>query len=55
MRKLIKKVLSALVAVALVGLPLTMNAASAKARLENCGSVMEEILNVPFSAGFLGH
>jgi lipid-binding SYLF domain-containing protein len=47
MRKIMKKVLSALVAVALVGLPATMSAASAKARLENCRSVMEEILNVP--------
>jgi hypothetical protein len=44
-----KKLLSTLTAVALVCLPLAANAADSKEteRLTNCGTVMEEVLNVP--------
>src|ERR1700693_3751953 len=44
-----KKLLSTLTIVALVWLPLGTTAADSKEteRLENCGTVMEEILNVP--------
>jgi SH3 domain-containing YSC84-like protein 1 len=48
-RRKMKKLLSTLTAVALVCLPLAANAADSKEteRLTNCGTVMEEVLNVP--------
>jgi SH3 domain-containing YSC84-like protein 1 len=44
-----RKVLSILATIALVGLPLTIGLADTKEqeRLENCGAVLEEIMNVP--------
>ena len=43
-----KKILSTLLAIALVGLPLTTSAdTKEQSRLANCGEVMKEILNVP--------
>jgi len=44
-----KKLLSTLIVIALVYLPLGATAADSKEteRLENCGTVMEEVLNVP--------
>jgi SH3 domain-containing YSC84-like protein 1 len=44
-----RKALSILATLALVGLPLTSSLADTKEqdRLENCGSVLEEIMNVP--------
>src|ERR1017187_10395435 len=44
-----RKALSILATIALVGLPLTTGLADTKEqeRLENCGSVLEEIMNVP--------
>jgi lipid-binding SYLF domain-containing protein len=44
-----RKALSILATIALVGLPLTTSLANNKEedRLENCGSVLEEIMNVP--------
>ena len=42
-----KQLTSILLTIGLAALPLTANAASVKDRLENCGTFMEEILNVP--------
>jgi lipid-binding SYLF domain-containing protein len=42
-----KKLMSILLTIVLAGLPLTANAASVKDRLENCGTVMDEIMSVP--------
>jgi len=44
-----KKLLSTLIVIALVYMPLGAKAADSKEteRLKNCGTVMEEVLNVP--------
>ena len=44
-----RKAVSILATIALVGLPLTTGLADTKERerLENCGAVLEEIMNVP--------